>query len=51
MCPIDHQANWTSIQDRKKKLILANNERENKSRKEHEHQIGQLAHIKQEQIV
>ena len=49
MYPINHQANWTYIQDRKKKLILANNERENKSRKEYEYHNGQVVYIKQEQ--
>ena len=49
MYPINHQANWTYIQDRKRKLIELNNKKENKSRKEYEYQKGQLVYIKQEQ--
>ena len=49
MYPINHQAKWTYIKDRKQKLILTNNIRENKNRMEYEYQIGQLVYIKQEQ--
>ena len=49
MYPINHQANWTYIKDRKQKLMLTNNKRENKNRMDYEYRIGQQVYIKQEQ--
>ena len=47
--PINHQANWTYINERKKKIIKMNNDRENKSRLQYNYQEGQQVYIKQEQ--
>ena len=40
--PIQHQADWSYIKNKKQKLINSNNVRENKSRIPHEYQIGDL---------
>ena len=40
--PIQHQADWSYIKNKKQKLINSNNVRENKSRIPYEYQIGDL---------
>ena len=40
--PIQHQANWKYIQDKKQKLIDMNNKRENKKRTPHEYKLGDM---------
>ena len=40
--PIQHQANWKYIQDKKQKLIDMNNKRENKKRTHHEYKLGDM---------
>ena len=49
MHPINHQANWTYIHGRKKKIITDDDIRENKKRRDCECQLGQQVWIKQEQ--
>ena len=46
---ITHKANWKLIRDRKQKLIKRNNERENRTRKVHQHKTEDLVLIKNEQ--
>ena len=40
MLNVSFQANWEYIRDRKQKLIIQNNERENKKRRDHTYSIG-----------
>jgi hypothetical protein len=40
LLPIKFKANWAEIKARHQDEMLRNNERENKTRKDHEHQIG-----------
>ena len=40
--PIQHQADWKYIQNKKQKLIEVNNKRENKSRIPHEYKVGDM---------
>jgi len=44
---IGFQADWNYIKDRKQKLILQNNARENATRKEHTYSIGDQVMIRQ----
>ncbi len=40
------EADWQCIKDRKQKLILQNNKRENATRKDHTHQVGNQVLVK-----
>ena len=40
--PIQHKADWTHIQNKKRKLIELNNKRENKTRIPHEYKEGDM---------
>ena len=44
---ISFQADWEYIKERKQKLILQNNARENVTRREYQYTVGQEAYIKQ----
>ena len=40
--PIQHQADWKYIQNKKQKLIDMNNKRENRTRIPHEYKVGDM---------
>ena len=44
--PVTFQADWTHIADRKQRLIVQNNRRENKSRREHTYHVDDLVMIR-----
>ena len=48
MLNVSFEADWQYIKERKQRMILQNNQRENKTRKEHQYNVGDKVMVEQD---